>query len=99
MSGGSMDYACYKVSEIAEIEEDLVIKNMLKDLSDYLHDEEWYRSADIGRERYIKTRKEFKKKWFDTPIDLKPYIDEEIERIKNEMYELIGVDVDRKDEG
>ena len=26
MSGGSMDYACFKVKEIADMEEDLVIK-------------------------------------------------------------------------
>lgn len=92
MSGGSMNYCCYQVSEIAEMEEDLVIRNMLKDLSDYLHAEEWYRSGDTCRETYVKARKKFKEKWFDTKVDIKPYVDEEIERFKNEMYELIGVD-------
>lgn len=97
MSGGSMNYACYTVNEIADMEEDLVIKNLLKDLSEYLHDEEWYRSGDIRREKYIEKRKWFKKKWLDTPIDMKPYIDEEIENFKTRMYEMIGVE--RKDNG
>lgn len=96
MSGGSMNYACYTVSDIADMEEDLVIKNLLKDLSEYLHEEEWYRSSDISRETYIEKRKWFKKKWLDTPIDMKPYIDEEIENFKTRMYEMIGVE--RKEE-
>lgn len=94
MSGGSMDYACYKVSDIADMEEDLVIRNMLKDLSDYLHDEEWYRSSDISRTKYIEARKAFKKKWFDTPIDLKPYVDEELDKFKTKIYERLGVEND-----
>ena len=61
MSGGSMDYAYFKVKEIAEMEEDLVIKSLLKDLADYLHAEEWYLSGDTARDSYIEKRKAFKK--------------------------------------
>ena len=91
MSGGSMDYACWKVSNIAEMEEDPIIKNLLSDLADYLHAEEWCRSGDIGKESYEKARKKFKEKWFDTPIDLKPYVDKELSDFKEKIYGLIGV--------
>lgn len=94
MSGGSMDYACWKVSEIADMEEDLVIKSLLNDLADYLHEEEWYRSSDIGRDAYIRARKEFKKKWLDISIDMKPYVDKELRDFKKKMYALIGVEED-----
>ena len=92
MSGGSMDYACWKVSNIAEMEEDPIIKNLLSDLADYLHAEEWCRSGDIGKESYEKARKKFKEKWFDTPIDLKPYVDKELSDFKEKIYGLIGAE-------
>lgn len=92
MSGGSMDYACWKVSNIAEMEEDPIIKNLLKDLSDYLHAEEWCRSGDTGKESYEKARKTFKEKWLDTPIDLKPYVDKELSDFMEKIYGLIGVE-------
>ena len=92
MSGGSMEYACYKVSDIADMEEDLVIRSLLKDLSEYLHAEEWYRSADTSRESYIKARKKFKKKWLDTQVDVKPYVDQMFEDFRAQVYELIDVE-------
>ena len=92
MSGGSMDYACWKVSNIAEMEEDPIIKNLLSDLADYLHAEEWFRSGDTGADSYKKARKAFKEKWFDTPIDLKPYVDKELSDFKAKIYGLIGVE-------
>ena len=92
MSGGSMDYACWKVSNIAEMEEDPIIKNLLSDLADYLHAEEWCLSGDIGKESYEKARKKFKEKWFDTSIDLKPYVDKELSDFKEKIYGLIGVE-------
>ena len=45
MSGGSMDYCCWKVEEIADMELDYEIADLLNDLANYLHDEEWYRSG------------------------------------------------------
>ncbi|MBR2752846.1 MAG: hypothetical protein IKE02_03910 [Lachnospiraceae bacterium] len=92
MSGGSMDYACFKVREIADMEEDLVIKSLLKDLADYLHAEEWYLSGDTGRDSYIEKRKAFKEKWFGKPIDMKPYVDDEINAFKRKIYQLIGAE-------
>lgn len=92
MSGGSMDYACFKVREIADMEEDLVIKSLLKDLADYLHAEEWYLSGDTGIDSYIEKRKAFKEKWFGKPIDMKPYVDDEINAFKRKIYQLIGAE-------
>ncbi len=96
MSGGSMDYACWKVSNIADMEDDPVIKSLLEDLSEYLHAEEWYRSSDTGVDSYERARKKFKEKWFGTPIDLKPYVDKELSDFKEKIYGLIGAE--RKEE-
>ena len=92
MSGGSMEYACYKVSNIADIEEDLVIRSLLKDLSEYLHAEEWYRSGDTSRKTYNAARKKFKKKWLDTQVDVKPYVDQMFEDFRTQVYALIDVE-------
>ena len=46
MSGGSMNYICYQISDAANMTYDKEISELLKDLSKLLHDEEWYHSAD-----------------------------------------------------
>lgn len=56
MSGGSMNYACWKVSDIADMEEDPIIKDLLSDLSDYLYEEEWYQFCMLCK--YAYTRKD-----------------------------------------
>ena len=93
MSGGSMDYAYYHVREIADIEEDPLIANLLYDLAEYLHDEEWYRSADYGKDQYIEAKRKFKKKWFSEQVDIKPYVDAEIKKFKHKIYEMIEAEM------
>lgn len=97
MSGGSMNYIFLRLEEAADMTKDKEIKNLLLDLSKVLHDEEWYKSADYGEESYLKTLKEFKDKWFGFGTSrnerLKKYVDEEVEKVKKELYVLIGVDL------
>ena len=87
-----MDYVTYKVADAADMECDPIIKELMKDLAEYLHAEEWYRSADTSRESYIKARKKFKKKWLDTQVDVKPYVDQMFEDFRAQVYELIDVE-------
>jgi hypothetical protein len=95
MSGGSMDYVYARISEAAYYVHDKEIKELLKDLSELLHDLEWYESGDYGKDTYLKSLAEFKKKWFkdDRTERLKSYIDESLKVVKEELYALVGDDL------
>lgn len=95
MSGGSMNYIYSQLQEAADMTSDKEIKDLLMDLSEVLHDEEWYKSYDYSFEIYQETLLKFKCKWFDQPRRdrLKKYIDESIEKSRKEMYMLVGIGV------
>ena len=66
MSGGSLNYICYRISEeLEEQMEDEVMNELVADFVRVAHDLEWWKSADYGEEDYRKTVKEFKDKWFN----------------------------------
>ena len=95
MSGGSRDYICYTIEdELCGRMYDDELNDLMKDVSKLAHDVEWFDSADIGEEDYMKTVAEFKQKWFngDRRARLKSYIDRQIEDTKKKLYALIGVD-------
>lgn len=71
MSGGSMDYLYWKVRDVEKFFDDKRIKEMLIDISDLLHDREWYEDADICEGAYNKTELRFRHKWFKDRIDSK----------------------------
>ena len=77
---------------------DIELNDLMKDIAKLAHDLEWYDSADIGEESYRKTVAEFKRKWFNAERNdrLKVYIDDATEKLRAEMYLLIGAK--RKDE-
>lgn len=52
-------------------------------------------SCDSSKETYLETLAAFKAKWFsgDRSERLKGYIDEDIERLRGELYALIGAKV------
>ena len=93
MSGGSYDYVSYKIEEASEYARDLEIKELLKDLAEVLHADEWAYDGDISEESYKETLAKFKKKWFkdDRADRLKVIIDNKINGLKNELYDTIGV--------
>lgn len=72
--------------------EDREISELVFDVFCLIHSYDWYASGDNGREAYQKDVKRFKNKWFDTPRDkrLKEYVDDAVEYMKTELYELIG---------
>lgn len=100
MSGGSMNYIYDQIYEASILASDPEICELLKDVSKVLHDEEWWKSADYGKDTYLKSLAEFKQKWFKTTREerLKDYIDRELEKQREALYGLIGLDDDRKDE-
>jgi hypothetical protein len=96
MSGGSMDYICYKVADAATHVRDREISKLLLDLSELLHDLEWYESGDYGEGAYEESLTKFKAKWFkaDRTERLKGYIDESLNEVRDELYQMIGENKD-----
>lgn len=93
MSGGSMDYVCYKVSEASSMCEDVELSELLRDAADVLHDEEWWKSCDYSEDTYRESLAAFKAKWFgaDRTDRLLGYVNAEIDRCRSKCYSLIGV--------
>lgn len=93
MSGGSYDYICYKLSEECKGRMyDAEMNDLINDLSDVLHELEWWQSGDCSEDRYRKSLQEFKTKWFkgNRKERLKGYIDEQIGAVRRDLYSLIG---------
>ena len=92
MSGGSMDYVCWKVEEAAHYVEDKEIKELLKDLSELLHDLEWWDSGDYSAETYYETLNNFKTKWFGDNRNerLRKYLNTTFDDMKVEIDRLLG---------
>lgn len=95
MSGGSHNYICYTIEEeLVGRMHDKELDDLMRDIVKLAHDLEWYESGDYGRDDYIKTVKEFKNKWFGNSRNemLKGYIDEAIDDLREELYNMIGVE-------
>ena len=91
MSGGYLDYICFKLENITDRIDDREIKELIKDLADLLHDYEWWQSGDYGSDSYDKKVKEFKAKWFgDNRNDrLKDYLSTVLDEVKTEIIKLL----------
>ena len=65
MSGGSLSYICYSIENnlVGEMQDE-IMNEFVKDFAELTHDLEWWLSDDYGEEKYRKTLKEFKEKWF-----------------------------------
>ena len=90
MSGGAWDYASHKLTDLTDYVEDREIKDLLVDLGQLIHDEEWYESGDYSRSDYLETLESFKAKWFKGSREerLKKIINEELEHFKNRLNDL-----------
>lgn len=96
MSGGSFDYVYYRIREAGDMTKDKEIRDLLYDLADLLHDEEWYESGDYRKNQYLESLARFKKKWFkeDRKERMKKYIDEEFKTLKESLYSMIGLEIE-----
>lgn len=92
MSGGSMDYICFKLLDAADHIQDKEVKDLTKDLAELLHDLEWYESGDYGRDAYESQLNRFKKKWFTDSRNerLKKYLNDSLDGLKSEIENLLG---------
>lgn len=97
MSGGSYDYIYSRLEEecIGRMY-DAEMNDMIKDLCNVLHDLEWWISGDCQEEKYRKSLIAFKKKWFggDRETRLKGYIDNQLSSVRNELYKMLGEEVE-----
>ena len=93
MSGGSYSHEYFRVEdEYVGRMFDKELDKMMEDLCKLLHDLEWWQSCDYCEEDYRKTVREFKNKWFGSSKSerLTPIIEESIERLRKELYDIIG---------
>lgn len=101
MSGGSYGYISYTLKEECEGRMyDAELDELIKDLAEVLHDLEWWQSGDTGEEKYRRTVRSFKAKWFVTDSrtrNLERIINDKAENMRAELLEMIGgtEDVDR----
>lgn len=95
MSGGSMNYLCYRIEEEAGNMDDREIITLCKDVAKLMHDREWLLSGDYNESVWIKSLSEFKKKWFkgSRTSRLANLIDEVFTEAKEECMRMIGEDV------
>lgn len=92
MSGGSFNYACYHIEELAGHMEDPELDELMADVGKLAHDLEWYVDGDICEDTYRKTVDAFKAKWFkaDRNKRIEKYIKEAFDKTKTAMLKMIG---------
>lgn len=92
MSGGCMDYLCFKMQDACERIEDKEIKDLMKDLAELMHDLEWWQDGDYSSSDYYETLDKFKAKWFGDRRNerLKEYLNNTLDEMKWEIDKLIG---------
>lgn len=90
MSGGSLDYFCYKLKEHIGDFGDKELDDLVKDLAKLFHDREWYLSSDIGEGDWNESRDEFKSKWF-TQHGRQERIEKYLDEFSNEVRRMFGI--------
>ena len=91
MSGGYLDYICFKLDDITDRIDDREIKDLIKDLADLLHDYEWWQSGDYGSETYYEKLDKFRAKWFGDNRNerLIYYLNTALDEVKAEINKLL----------
>ena len=96
MSGGLFDYKDMELkSEMfgwtdkpRNVLEDRELSELTWDLLDVIHEYDWYKCGDTGKETYLKAKNEFKKKWFSNRgVNVRRIVDNAVNDLKVELYE------------
>lgn len=106
MSGGLWDYQDstlkneifgYFGDEWSNVLEDREISELVWDVFDLLHEFDWYRSGDNGKDTYLEAKKAFKKKWLggNRGLRIRRIVDEAMEETKKELYETFGIEEEK----
>tara|TARA_R110000868_G_scaffold30796_3_gene113535 strand:+ start:36 stop:248 length:213 start_codon:yes stop_codon:yes gene_type:complete len=68
--------------------QDAELNSLILELTDVLHDLEWWQSGDIGEDAYRKTVEKFKKKWIGTRDEaLRERLCKSLDNIKIEVMD------------
>lgn len=107
MSGGRFDYKDSALrteifgwgDKFTNVFEDREISELVWDVLDLIHDFDWYKSGDTCEETWLKKKKEFKQKWFDTlrKDRIKSIVNKAFEESKNELYKTFCIEETQKD--
>lgn len=95
MSGGSYNYIYSKLLEECGGQMfDPEMDELITDLSEVLHDLEWWQSGDISETKYRTTVFNFKRKWFHANRNerLRKYIDEQTKLVRDRLYKILDVE-------
>ena len=101
MSGGYFNYLDSQLkSEIfgwadrySNVFEDKQISALVWDILDLIHEFDWYKSGDNGRDTYLQAKNDFKKKWLsdNSTERTKMFVDEALVDLKKELYETFDI--------
>lgn len=102
MSGGRFDYKDSALrteifgwgDKFTNVFEDREISELVWDVLDLVHDFDWYKSGDTCEETWLKKKKAFKQKWFDTlrKDRIKSIVNKAFEESKNELYKTFNIE-------
>ena len=101
MSGGFFEYQDGRlksemfgwVDKPHNVLEDREISELAWDLLELIHDFDWYKSGDTGKETYLDAKAKFKKKWLSNRgVRVKRIVDDAINDLKSELYESFRID-------
>ena len=102
MSGGLFDYQDEQAKSAifgwtdrpGNVFEDIEISHLIWDVFDLIHDFDWYRSGDTCEETWLKRKREFKEKWFESVRKdrIKEFVDIELEEAKNRLYKSFDIE-------
>lgn len=103
MSGGRFDYKDSMLqSEIfgyadkpINVFEDVEISELVWDVFGLIHSYDWYASGDTSQETYLKEKKAFKQKWFESNREerVRNIVDTAINDLKKELYQSLDLNV------
>ena len=100
MSGGRFNYMDYQLKcEIFgygdkphNVFEDLEISELVWDVLDLIHDFDLYESGDTCKDTYLKSKREFKRKWLSNRgVRVHQIVDNAIRELKSELYETFNI--------
>lgn len=101
MSGGLWDYLDSGLKneifgwcdEWHDVLEDREISELVWDVLELLHEFDWYRSGDTGKDTYLDAKKAFKNKWFggNRGLMIRRIVDDALAETKAELYETFGI--------
>ena len=101
MSGGHFEYLDSQLKgeifgwddRFRNIFEDREISELVWDVLNLIHDFDWYKSGDTCKETYLKSKAEFKKKWFSNRgVRVRRIVDEALKQVKDELYETFSLE-------